>query len=346
MLNRLGISALVAASISFSTVPAFAESKGTIAYLLPDSGGPFYPDAGKILKEFLQQEGYDLTILDSNNKSDVQLNQIDNVINLKPKAIIVAAVDFDAVVPGVEKAKAAGIPTIAFDRQIKGTTVGLTSVAGAVEIGQIAADQAADLLKARYGQVKGNVLEITGDPGDAYSVSLREGFDGKMKAFPDVKLVTKPAMQWEPTNAANVAQDQLQAVPNTDLIFYHSGYLASAVTAVVQAAGKKAGEVMMIDGDGDPGGLTQIRAGWQQVSVQQPMPAQVYAIAMFLDKVLKGEEIKPGKYNVLGLEGTMTNEKWGPNLKIPGSVIRKANVDDPSNWGNGKVPQVKVQPVN
>ena len=103
---------------------------------------------------------------------------------------------------------------------------------------------------------------------------------------------------------------------------------------------------MMIDGDGDPGGLTQIRAGWQQVSVQQPMPAQVYAIAMFLDKVLKGEEIKPGKYDVLGLEGTMTNEKWGPNLKIPGSVITKANVDDPSNWGNGKVPQVKVQPVN
>ena len=64
MLNRSGISALVAASISFSYVPAFAESKGTIAYLLPDSGGPFYPDAGKILKEFLQQEGYDLTILE------------------------------------------------------------------------------------------------------------------------------------------------------------------------------------------------------------------------------------------------------------------------------------------
>jgi ribose transport system substrate-binding protein len=42
----------------------------------------------------------------------------------------------------------------------------------------------------------------------------------------------------------------------------------------------------------------------------------------------------------------MTNEKWGPNLKIPGSVITKANVDGPSNWGNGKVPQVKVQPVN
>ena len=48
MLNRLGISALIAVSISSSYAPAFAESEGTIAYLLPDSGGPFYPDAGKI----------------------------------------------------------------------------------------------------------------------------------------------------------------------------------------------------------------------------------------------------------------------------------------------------------
>jgi ribose/xylose/arabinose/galactoside ABC-type transport system permease subunit len=35
-----------------------------------------------------------------------------------------------------------------------------------------------------------------------------------MKAFPDVKLVTKPAMQWEPTNAANVAQDPIRTAIN------------------------------------------------------------------------------------------------------------------------------------
>jgi ribose transport system substrate-binding protein len=36
----------------------------------------------------------------------------------------------------------------------------------------------------------------------------------------------------------------------------------------------------------------------------------------------------------------------GPNIKIPGNVITKANVDDPSNWGNGKAPSVEARPVN
>ena len=346
MLRGLAICATVALSTINFAVPAHAETKGKIYYLLPDSGGPFYPDAGKLFAQFLGQEGYEVTTLDATNKSDVQLNQIDNVINLKPKAIIVAAVDFDAVVPGIERAVAAGIPAIAFDRQIKGTKLSLTSVAGTTEIGRGAAEQTIGLLKGRYGEAKGKVLQITGDPGDAYSVSVREGFDEVMKSYPDVSVVTKAAMQWEPTNAANIAQDQLQTTPNTDVIFYHSGYLASAVVAAVQSAGKKAGEVMMLDADGDPGGLTQIRAGWEQVAVQQPMPAQAYAIAMFMDKILRGEDIKPGKYDVLGLPGEVTTEKWGPNVKIPGSVITKANVDDPSNWGNGKVPSVKVQQVN
>jgi len=67
---------------------------------------------------------------------------------------------------------------------------------------------------------------------------------------------------------------------------------------------------------------------------------------MFLDKVIRGEDIKAGKYEVMGLPSELTVEKWGPNIKIPGSVITKANVDDPSNWGNGKIPSVKVELVN
>ena len=346
MLKYLALCTALSIAAIGGNSAAHAESKGKIYYFIPDSGGPFYPDSAKVLEQFLGQEGYEVTTLDATNKSDLQLNQIDNVINLKPKAIIIAAVDFDAVVPGIEKARAAGIPALSFDRQIKGTKLGLTSVAGTIEIGRSAADQAISLLKGRYGEAKGNVLQITGDPGDAYSVSVREGFDEKMKTYPNVSVVTKAAMQWEPTNAANIAQDQLQSNPNTDLIFYHSGYLASAVVAIVQGAGKKAGEVMMLDADGDPGGLTQIRAGWEQTAVQQPMQAQCYAIAMFLDKVIRGEDIKAGKYDVLGLPAELTTEKWGANIKIPGSVITKANVDDPSNWGNGKVPSVKVQPVN
>ena len=74
---------------------------------------------------------------------------MNDVIALKPAAIILAAVDFNALKPSIEAARAAGIPVVEFDRQITSTPSDFTSVAGTVEIGYVAADQAEKLLKAR-----------------------------------------------------------------------------------------------------------------------------------------------------------------------------------------------------
>lgn len=346
-ISRRGMGGLVIGGALVGLAPrrVFAADKGKIYFLIPDGGGVFYPTSAKVEASFLQQLGYELTTLDATNKSDLQLNQMDNVINLNPKAIIVAAVDYDAIVPGVEKAKAAGIPVIAFDREIKSTQLDFTSVAGTLDIGRIAAEQTIQLLKQRKGSPKGKVLQIMGDPGDSYSQSLGKGFAEKMAEAPDAKIITKPTPQWEPTTAASTARDQLQANPDIDVIFYHSGYLASAVVGALEASGKKPGDIACLDGDGDPGALTQIRAGWQQVSVEQPMYAQAMAVAQVIDQIIAKQPLKAGAYKVLDLPATLTIESWGPNIKIPGNVVTKENVDDGTHWGNGKVPNVKVTPL-
>jgi ribose transport system substrate-binding protein len=92
-------------------------------------------------------------------------------------------------------------------------------------------------------------------------------------------------------------------------------------------------------------GLDLIRKGWEQVEVEQPLYAQAAALAMFADKVVNKQEIKPGTYKILGLDSVVTNEAWGPNVKIPGAAITKANVDDPHFWGNMKAPSEPVKPV-
>jgi ribose transport system substrate-binding protein len=61
--------------------------------------------------------------------------------------------------------------------------------------------------------------------------------------------------------------------------------------------------------------------------------------------VVNKEELKPGKYDVLGLESELTIESWGPNIKIPGAAITKDNVDDPKFWGNLKAPDAKIESV-
>ena len=132
----------------------------------------------------MKDVGYEVVSLDGDNKTDTQLNQINDVIELKPAAIILAAVDFDAAKTGIEKMRAAGIPVMIFDRQITSTPSDFTSVAGTVEIGYVAADEAARLLKEKYGSVKGKVLQILGDPGDPYTLDIQKGFEEKMAAYP------------------------------------------------------------------------------------------------------------------------------------------------------------------
>jgi ribose transport system substrate-binding protein len=346
-MNRLR--RLLTASIAIAAVgivsPAFAQSKGKIFYMVPTLLDEFQTESVSAITKFMGDVGYEVVTLNADNKTDLQQSQMNDTILQKPAAIVLAAVDFNALAPSIEKARAAGIPVMIFDRQITSTPSDLTSVAGTIEIGQVAAGEIQRLLKEKNGAVKGKILQVLGDPADPYTLDIQKGFEDMMKEFPDAQIITLPAMQWEASNAGTIVSDQMVANPDIDLIFLHAAHLSVAAVAALEAKGKKPGDVMMISSNGAPVGLDLIRKGWLNVEVEQPLYAQAAAIAMFADKVVNKQEIKPGTYNVLGLDSTLTIEPWGPNLKIPGAAITKDNVDEPRFWGNLKAPTDPVTPV-
>src|SRR3954471_2913159 len=336
-----GILALALASLT----PAMSQTKGTVYYMVPTLLDEFQTGSVSALELFLKQVGYEVKTLNADNKTDAQQSQMNDVIALKPAAIILAAVDFNALKPSIEAARAAGIPVIEFDRQITSTPSDFTSVAGTIEIGHVAAEQAEKLLTAKNGSPKGKILQVLGDPGDPYTLDIQKGFEEKMKAFPDVKIISVPAMQWEASNAGTIVADQVVANPDIDLIFSHAAHLSVAGVASLEAAGKKPGDIMMMSSNGAPVGLDLIRKGWLNVEVEQPLYAQAAAVGMFMDRIVGKKEIKPGEYDVLGLKGVVTAEAWGPNIKIPGAAITKDNVDNPAFWGNLKPPSDTVKPA-
>lgn len=345
-MNRLlRLAAATALTLGLAASGALAQSKGTIYYLVPTLLDEFQTGSIDAIEKFMGDVGYEVTSLDAQNRSDLQLNQVDDVLNLAPKAVILAAVDFDAIKPGIEKLRAAGIPVMIFDRQITSTPSDFTSVAGTVEIGHIAGDEAIRLLTEKNGAPRGKVLQILGDPGDPYTLDIQKGFEEKVSAHPEITVITQAAMQWEATNAGNIAQDQLLTNPDIDLIFNHAAHLSVAVAAVLEAQGKKPGDIMMMSSNGAPVGLDLIRKGWLNVEVEQPMYAQAAALAMFADKVVNKQEIEAGTYDVIGLTSELTIESWGPNIKIPGAAITADNVDDPKFWGNLQPPTTPVSAV-
>jgi ribose transport system substrate-binding protein len=338
---------LTAAAISaLGATSAFAAESGRIVYFIPTLLDEFQTESQKAIEKVFGDMGYEVTSLDAQNRADLQLNQLEDVIKTNPDAIIMNAVDFDAIVPGIEKAKAAGIKVLNYDRQIRSTEFDLTSVAGTVEIGQIAANEAIRLLKERNGAPEGQVLQILGDPGDNYTLDIQKGFEEVMsEEAPDVEIVTKAALQWEATNAGRVFEDQLLVNPDIDLVFAHAAHLTVPIVAIMEAKGMQPGDIMMMASNGAPVGLDNIRNGWQQVEVEQPLYAQIYGLAMFTPKILRGEKLESGKYDVLDLDSELTIEEWGPNLKIPGAAITKENVDSSRFWGNLEAPTEPVHVV-
>ncbi len=340
----LALFGVLAAALALLS-PAYAQDKGKVYYLVPTLLDEFQTGSVSALEMFLGQVGYEMETLNADNKTDVQQSQMNDVIALKPAAIILAAVDFNALKPGIEAAMAAGIPVVEFDRQITSTPSAFTSVAGTIEIGYVAAAEAEKLLTAKYGSVKGKVLQILGDPGDPYTLDIQKGFEEKMAAFPDVQIISLPAMLWEASNAGTIAADQLVANPDIDLIFSHAAHLSVAVVAALESAGKQPGDIMLMSSNGAPVGLDLIRKGWLNVEVEQPLYAQAAAVAAFMDKIVNKQPIEPGTYDIIGLTGTVTEEAWGPNIKLPGAAIDKSNVDDPKFWGNLKPPTDTVKSI-
>jgi ribose transport system substrate-binding protein len=322
-------------SVVWFSAFAGAADKGQVFYLSPNQFDEFQTTASKLIAKYVTDAGYECKELVAGNEDvSLQLNQLDNAITQKPKAIIIAACDGTAVVDGVEKARAAGIPVIAFDRVISETKVDFHSVAGCYRMGVLAAGEIARLLKEKHGEVQGTILDIMGDPGDSYTVLIEEGFQDTMKKHPNVSIATKIADGWDATNAANVADDYLVAKPDTDLIFSHAEHLAAAITSVLQTKGYKKGEIIMVSTAGMPMGLDLVRDGWLQATVEQPLAAQAEGVAMFLGDVIAQKKIKTGEYTVGGFKSELVEQKYGPELRIPGSVITKGNVDDPRFWGN------------
>jgi ribose transport system substrate-binding protein len=344
-LARRGLLGLVAALAMAALVgprAMAADDKGTIYYLAPTLFDEFQVETKNMVELLFSQLGYKVTTLDAQQRADLQNSQMDDAILQKPKAIILAAVDFDAISPGIEKAHAAGIPIMVYDRQIRNRPVEFTSVAGTVEIGRLSAEEAVKLLTALKGGPKGKILSVMGDSGDTYTLDIEQGFEEVMKKYPDIQVIAKPSKDWEPTNAANTVQDQLLVNPDIDMLFIHADHLTPPIVSVLENKGKKKGDILIVDATGMPMGLKLLRDGWVQTIVEQPLYGQVYGLAMFLDKVIQKQEIKPGTYDVVGLKSELTVESWGPNLRVPGGVITKDNVDDTRFWGNQKPPGVPV----
>ena len=73
-----------------------ADSRGTVFYLAPTLFDEFQTEAMNSIKAVFGSIGYEVRTLDGQNRSDVQLNQLDDIILLDPDQGELIAVDAES----------------------------------------------------------------------------------------------------------------------------------------------------------------------------------------------------------------------------------------------------------
>lgn len=287
--------------------------KKKIAVLLYSHAFQFMVALDQGIRDEATKKGIDVTVLDGQSDSQTQLNQIQDSIAQKVNLIILDPANSAELAPGVQKAKAAGIPVITIDGVVQGANVVSSIAFNNEEAGKMAAKYITDTLG------KGTALELTGSPGEYHAILRGRGFDNGLALDPGFKVQTKNA-DFDAQKSQVITADSLTADPNINAIFTHNDDMQRGVLSGLRQVGKfvpagQKGHITLVGVDGTPDAMQRIKNGQEDATVvQDPFVMGALAVDTAVD-YFNGKQVPKQQYTT-------------PTL------VTKANVNDPNLWGN------------
>lgn len=215
-----------------------------------------------------------------------QIDMVENAITKKATAILLAALDTEALIPVVEKAKSKGIPVVMFDSNVN-SDIPLSFVATDNKAaGGVAAEQLGKQLDG-----KGVVGIVAHNAGTSTAQQRRDGFIEKMKEmYPDIKLLEPVYSDGDHQKAMDKATDMMQSNPNLAAIYATNEGSAIGVATAVDAKGK-GGMVKVVGFDSSEAEIAFLKSGVVQgFVVQNPFNMGYLGVKALYD-VLEGKTI-------------------------------------------------------
>jgi ribose transport system substrate-binding protein len=281
-----------------SSSGAVANPKVVLA--LSTLNNPFFVEVRDGAKAEAKKKGVDLEVVDAQNDSAQQANQLQTASSGSTKAVIVNPVDSDAAGPSVTALNKSDIPVVAVDRTVNGADVDSFIASDNVAGGKQAAQ---DLAKA-IGE-KGDILVLQGQAGTSASRDRGKGFSEGIKAYPGIHVVGEQTANFDRATALDVTTNLLQAHPGITGIFAENDEMA---LGAIKALGSKAGtSVKVASFDGEDDGLAAIKDGTLSSTIAQ-QPAKLGSLA--IDQAVNA-----------------INGKAKKTVSVPVLSVTKSNVD-------------------
>ena len=257
---RTAILAAVAATLGFSSA-ALAQGL-TVGVSWSNFQEERWKTDEAAIKAALEAAGNTYISADAQASAAKQLTDIEALIAQGADALIILAMDKDAIGPAVDKAAAEGIPVVGYDRLIEDSRAFYLTFDNK-GVGRIIAETVV------AAAPEGNYAIIKGDPGDPNAGFLREGMEevlGPQIAAGKITIVGESFTQgWTPDGAQTNMEQILSAANNeVDAVLAQNDGMAGGAIAALAAQGL----AIPVGGqDGDLAALNRVARGTQTVSV-------------------------------------------------------------------------------
>jgi ABC-type sugar transport system substrate-binding protein len=214
-----------------------------------------------------------------------QIEQCQDLVNRGITALLIDAIDVDAIQPAVEAANAAKIPVIAIDTAIPNLKSNLLCeiYSDNVKAGKIAAQH---LIDAMGGSGE---IGILNHPEVACVRERTDGLKEVMKSFSGVKIVADVASHGNVIESQQVMETFIQAYPNMKGVFAINDPTAQGAIAAIKASGRN---IKVVSVDGSQNAIDMVKAGELIVSAAQDPKAIGAKAAEVVDAYIKGTKVQ------------------------------------------------------
>lgn len=254
----------------------------TVGVALPWLGTQNWKEAQDLFKTQLTDAGFKPLIQAADNKVPQQQQQIESMIEQGAKVIVAAPIDGTQLGSVLEKAKAAGVSVIGYDRLIENTAAvdGVVQF-GSVRTGELQGQSLLDGLAAEKGSGPYNIELFGGGPADPNAPNFFKGAMSVLQPKIDDGTLVVVSGQKDFTQAATADWDNAKAQARMDSLLsgFYSGKKIDGVLSpndgiarAILTSAKQAGQdVPVVTGlDAENESVSLVWAGTQWSTTYKP----------------------------------------------------------------------------
>jgi D-xylose transport system substrate-binding protein len=297
------------------TTSTASSASGTVALLLPETKTTRYetadrPDFEAKFKQLCPN--CQIIYSNANQDANTQLSQAEAALTNGAQVLVLDPVDSAAAGAIADKAKAAGVPVIAYDRLILNSDgVNYYISFDNEEVGKLQAQSLVDKLN-QMGISDPTIVMINGSPTDNNASLFKAGahsvFDPLVSAGKLTIAKEYDTPDWSPDQAQTEMQQALTALGNkVDGVYCANDGTAGGAIAAMKAAGMS--PIPPVTGqDAELAGIQRILIGEQYMTVYKAIKPEAEAAAQLAydlltntpvpDSMTKGKTVNNGTIDV------------------------------------------------